>query len=84
MIADWVHLRGEKNSATELLQQTRHALGKEWQPQGTTAEGDVKNKQHAESSPLRAFYEGWNGSEDPLVAFAPLKMHLRKLAVKLL
>ncbi|MGZ8920412.1 MAG: FG-GAP-like repeat-containing protein, partial [Limisphaerales bacterium] len=76
------HLRGENNAATDFLQQTRHALGKEWQPQGTTAEGDVKNKQHAESSPLRKFYEGWNGSQDPAVAFAEIEMHLRKLAGK--
>lgn len=67
---------GNAEQATEYLKQTRTALGKEWQPKGSTAEGDVKEKQHIEASPLRRFYEGWNGVEDPREAFVPLTKYL--------
>jgi len=69
-------LEGDTGASVELLKATRAALGQEWQPKGSTAEGDVKTKLLAETSPLRSFYESWNGSEDPLKAFAPLHRHL--------
>lgn len=71
-------VNGNAERATEYLKQTRTALGKEWQPKGSTAEGDVKEKQHIEASPLRRFYEGWNGSEEPREAFATLSKYLRE------
>lgn len=67
---------GNIEQAAEYLKQTRAALGKEWQPKGTTAEGDVKKKQHAEISPLHRFWGNWNGSETPRDAFDPLSRHL--------
>lgn len=71
-------LEGDTAATVELLKATRAALGQEWQPKGTTAEGDVKTKLHAETSPLRPFYENWNGSEEPLEAFASLQQHLSR------
>jgi enediyne biosynthesis protein E4 len=71
-------LEGDSAKAVELLKATRNALGQEWQPKGATAEGDVKTKLHAETSPLRPFYENWNGSEDPLKAFTSLDQHLSR------
>ena len=69
--------RGDTAEAAELLKKTREALGKEWQPKGATAEGDVKQKQHIESSPLHQFYDEWNGLEDPAAAYASLRARLR-------
>ena len=61
-----------------LLAETHRALGPDWQPKGTTAEGDVKKKQFAEGTPLSRFWLNWNASEDPAVAFASLDGYLRK------
>lgn len=68
---------GDRPGAEQLLGDTRQALGKDWQPRGTTAEGDVKKKQHSESTPLSRFWESWNGQPDPAPAFAPLEEFLR-------
>jgi Tfp pilus assembly protein PilF len=68
--------RGEDQTARELLQHARDALGPEWKPEGTTAEGDVANKMHAEATPLSAFWMKWDGSLDPAGAFAALDAHL--------
>ena len=67
----------DHSSASELLVETRNALGVEWQPQGTTAEGDVKSKQHSERSPLSEFWEHWNGESDLSRAFAKLDEFLK-------
>lgn len=72
--------RGEAAAATRFLEETRAALGKEWQPRGATSEGDVKQKQHVELTPLRRFVDDWNGMPEPASAFAPLDAHLRRAA----
>ncbi len=69
--------RGDKLAATKFLEDTRAALGKEWQPKGATSEGDVKQKQHVEKTPLTRFWEGWNGAADGDVSFVALDVYLR-------
>ncbi len=61
--------KGETATATEWLTKTREALGKDWQPKGATSEGDVKQKQHVENTPLSRFWENWNGAIEPALAF---------------
>jgi tetratricopeptide (TPR) repeat protein len=70
--------RGDETGAKQLLEQTRAALGKDWQPKGTTAEGDVKQKQHVETTPLTRFWESWDGRADPETTFQPLESRLRQ------
>lgn len=64
--------RGDAAAARAFLDQTRQALGKDWQPRGATSEGDVQRKQHLEATPLTRYWEAWNGQSDPEPAFAPL------------
>ncbi|MHB8520796.1 MAG: FG-GAP-like repeat-containing protein [Limisphaerales bacterium] len=70
--------RGEGDQARALLAETRQALGKEWVPKGATAEGDVKQKWHVESTPLSPFWEHWDGAPDPGKAFAALDARLAR------
>ncbi len=69
--------RGDERQATELLARTRAALGNDWKPRGSTAEGDVARKAHEDTTPLVRFLEGWNGSGRPRDAYADLDRHLR-------
>jgi tetratricopeptide (TPR) repeat protein len=62
--------RGE--DAAPFLIKTREALGKDWQPQGATSEGDVKHQHHTEQSPLSRFWQRWNGVAEPSATYAPL------------
>lgn len=64
--------RGEASAARSLLESTRQALGKDWQPKGATSEGDVKRKQHLETTPLAQYWDHWDGMIDPERAFRPL------------
>ncbi|MBI3417573.1 MAG: VCBS repeat-containing protein [Verrucomicrobia bacterium] len=68
--------RGDDASAKKLLEETRTALGKEWQPKGATSEGDVKQKQHVEKTPLTHFWESWDGSTEPARSFGTLDSFL--------
>jgi tetratricopeptide (TPR) repeat protein len=70
--------QADPEQAKSLLAETHRALGSDWQPKGTTAEGDVKKKQFAEGTPLSRFWLDWNANEDPAVAFASLDDYLRK------
>ncbi len=63
---------GRHDASRELLKQTRAALGPEWKPQGTTHEGDVKNRMHVHTTPLSEAFARWDGNEDPARAFAPV------------
>jgi hypothetical protein len=68
---------GQTAAAQELLQAARNARGKDWQPQGSTAEGDVLHRWHAEQTPLAQFWNEWDGAtSDPAKAFAPLDKRL--------
>jgi tetratricopeptide (TPR) repeat protein len=69
--------RGDNAAATKFLEDTRTALGNDWQPKGATSEGDVKQKQHVEKTPLTPFWEGWDGSTEPARCFTKLDGHLQ-------
>ena len=69
--------RGDEPAAKKLLEDARTALGKEWQPKGATSEGDVKQKQHVEATPLTRFWENWDGTAVADQAFAKLEAHLK-------
>ena len=68
--------RSDFGSAKSLLEKTRAALGPDWQPKGSTAEGDVKRKQHVDATPLARFSESWDGVCDPTTAFVSLDAFL--------
>jgi tetratricopeptide (TPR) repeat protein len=70
--------RGDMPHAAELLARTRQALGPEWKPHGSTAEGDVEQKAHDETTPLARFVAEWTGSNNPVQAYAPLDRYLRE------
>jgi tetratricopeptide (TPR) repeat protein len=70
--------RGDTPAATKFLEDTRAALGKDWQPKGATSEGDVQRKQHEEKSPLAHFWESWDGAIAPASAYARLDARLRR------
>jgi hypothetical protein len=70
--------RGDHAAATKLLEDTRAALGKDWQPQGATSEGDVQRKQHVEKSPLARYWESWDGVTEPATTYAALEVRLRR------
>jgi tetratricopeptide (TPR) repeat protein len=70
--------RGDARRATELLARARAALGTDWKPRGSTAEGDVARKAHEDTTPLARFLGDWNGSEQPAEAYADLDRHLRR------
>lgn len=69
--------QGDATAAVEGLKKTREALGKDWQPKGSTAEGDVKQKQHVENTPLARYWENWNGAPEPEKAFSALDAFLK-------
>jgi tetratricopeptide (TPR) repeat protein len=71
----WKH--GDHTQAVRLLEETRAALGGEWQPKGATAEGDVQRRQHEEKSPLARYWERWDGRADPASSYAALDARLR-------
>jgi tetratricopeptide (TPR) repeat protein len=68
--------RGEAGAAEQFLKQARAALGPDWQPRGTTSEGDVKRKHHVEGSLLARFWEAWDGRPAPELAFQDLDAEL--------
>lgn len=69
--------RGDAAAARRLLQETRQALGPDWQPEGMTGEGDVKQRHHVEPSPLARHWGAWDGQDDDLDgAFAGLDRRL--------
>ncbi len=70
--------RGDDARAKLLLAEARQALGPEWKPAGATSEGDVRQKQHIDSSPLSRFWTEWNGQTEPMKAYAQLEQYLSK------
>ena len=67
---------GDPAQARDCLATAGASLGKDWQPAGATSEGDVRNKQHVEASPLIRFWQRWDGANDPDKAFGPLAAYL--------
>jgi tetratricopeptide (TPR) repeat protein len=70
-------LDGDAVAAGKLLEQARAALGPEWKPEGTVAEGDVKKQMHEEATPLSRYWEAWDGNTDPTAAYATLAERLK-------
>jgi tetratricopeptide (TPR) repeat protein len=68
--------RGNDPVAKERLAQARAALGPDWKPQGTTAEGDVHRQAHEDATLLAEAWQGWDGAPEPDRAFAPLARRL--------
>ncbi len=60
--------RGDRAASVRLLEQAAAARGEEWKPEGAVAEGDVARRMHAESSPLSAYWEAWDGTTADLSA----------------
>jgi hypothetical protein len=58
------------------LRRARAALGPDWKPQGSTAEGDVATHAHEDLTPLSRVVGRWNGSERPAEAYADLDRYL--------
>lgn len=75
--------KGHTLASTEFLLRAREALGSDWQPQGATSEGDVRQKQHEEVNLLARFWQAWSGEAQPGTAFAALESYLNeRLAAK--
>ncbi|MFQ5670040.1 MAG: FG-GAP-like repeat-containing protein [Acidobacteriota bacterium] len=73
--------RGDQAQAGSLLGQARQARGPGWKPAGSTAEGDVNRRLHAETSLLSSFWERWDGRTDELGAvFGGLDAYLSRSA----
>ena len=71
--------RGDAPAARRFLELARGALGPDWQPKGATSEGDVKRRQHLETSPLADCWLHWNGALDPATAFPDLDRRLSRI-----
>lgn len=71
----WKH--GDAAGARDLLQEARKSRGPEWKPKGATAEGDVLQKAHTETTPLSRFWESWDGALTPEHAYARLEAYLK-------
>lgn len=67
---------GDDAAAVRLLQQTRAALGPDWQPKGATSEGDVTRKQHVEMTPLAPYLGRWTAQTNLGMAFRDLDERL--------
>jgi hypothetical protein len=73
------HRRGDRAASVSLLRRAREALGPEWKPEGTVAEGDVANRMHEDETPLSRHWGTWDGEPDPERAFTDLERHLAEL-----
>ncbi len=72
--------QGAQADAEGLLARTRLALGQDWKPIGSSAEGDVTGKAHEDTTPLARFIGEWNGHQQPAEAYRALDRHLRDLS----
>jgi len=64
--------RGDSAGARDRLRQARAALGPDWKPAGTTAEGDVRRQAHEDATLLSDFWRRWDGAAEPRAAFRAL------------
>jgi len=62
----------DDETSASFLKQARKALGPEWQPKGTTSEGDVRQQMHIHTTPYSQIFSEWNGSTEPQSAFGGL------------
>jgi tetratricopeptide (TPR) repeat protein len=69
---------GDAQHAREALERARAALGPDWKPAGSTAEGDVlAGAPRPESTPLSRFWEQWDGRATLPSAYAAIDAHLK-------
>jgi tetratricopeptide (TPR) repeat protein len=68
---------GDAPQARAMLEAARKALGPEWKPKGSVAEGDVKKKMANEAGFLAPYWEGWDGVADAGRAYAGMEAYLR-------
>ena len=71
--------QGDLSEAQRLLHQAREALGPDWQPEGTTSEGDTLQKHHDDHTPLAESWADWDGEPILDTAFARLEHRLRRI-----
>ncbi len=69
---------GDSELSRELLSRAHEARGEAWKPEGTVAEGDVAQQMHDTRTPLRRFWNEWDGSADPAIAYDALDVFLRQ------
>ena len=67
---------GESAEAVRQLEAAQAARGEAWKPEGAVAEGDVAGRMHREVTPLSLYWESWDGTPDPQMAFVELDAFL--------
>lgn len=66
--------------AREYLELARTALGPEWKPAGSTAEGDVAVTVSHAATLLSRFWDQWDGAARPSPSYTSLDAYLRRTA----
>ena len=67
----------DRAGAVDLLTAARRALGPEWKPKGSVAEGDVKQRMDRDAGLLAPFWQAWPGALEPAGTFAALDRYLQ-------
>ncbi|MPZ19908.1 MAG: tetratricopeptide repeat protein [Luteitalea sp.] len=70
---------GDLDGARYYLRRAREALGPDWKPAGTTAEGDVTSALKREPTPLSRFWDTWNGTAQLPSTYTGLDAYLRTI-----
>lgn len=65
--------------ASQFLNTTLSARGREWKPVGAALEGDVQRRMYDESGFLNVFEQEWDGKTAAASAYAQLETYLRRL-----
>jgi Flp pilus assembly protein TadD len=71
--------RSDLQQTSAMLKAARDARGPDWKPSGSVLEGDVQRRMYSEAGFLNLFERQWDGSIDPLRAYAQLDAYLRRL-----
>jgi tetratricopeptide (TPR) repeat protein len=71
--------RRDIRQASTMLAAAHSALGPDWKPSGSVLEGDVRQRMYSESGFLGLFEQQWDGSTNPVRAYAQLDTYLRRL-----
>ncbi len=71
---------GDAEHAREYLEQARTALGPEWKPAGSTAEGDVARSVAHAATLLSRFWDQWDGVARAPSSYSRLDAYLRRPA----
>ena len=71
--------RSDLQQTSAMLKAARDARGPDWKPSGSVLEGGVQRRMYSEAGFLNLFERQWDGSIDPLRAYAQLDAYLRRL-----